>query len=194
MTPGQRTRLAESSSEPTKVVMERQVQPGAEARFQSWLRTLLDAACDFGGLEGSSVLTAGTSGHYFILLRFASAERMRQWQGSQQLAMLTHEADAFSAAAETSVIKTGLETWFTLPGLPSPRTAPPKWKMALVTWLALLPQVIILAFALAPLRLPFLLNAALSTAIPVAMLTWVVMPNLTRLLYAWLYAGHEATA
>jgi uncharacterized protein len=193
VTPGQRTRLAESGSEPTKVVMERQVHPGAETRFQSWLRTLLDAACDFGGLEGSSVLTAGTSGHYFILLRFASAERMRQWQGSQQLATLVREADAFSVAADASPIKTGLETWFTLPGLPSPRTSPPKWKMALATWVALLPQVIILAFALAPLRLPFLLNAALSTAIPVVMLTWVVMPNLTRLLYAWLYAGHEAT-
>lgn len=58
--------------------------------------------------------------------------------------------------------------------------------------LALLPQVIILGFALAPLRLPFPLNAAVSTAIPVAILTWLVMPNLTRLLYAWLHAGHEA--
>ena len=62
-----------------------------------------------------------------------------------------------------------------------------------MTWVALLPQVIVLALALAPLRLPFLLDAAVSTAIPVVMLTWVVMPNLTRLLYAWLYAGHEAT-
>lgn len=194
MTPGQRTRTeVGSGSEPTKVVMERQVQPGAETRFQSWLRTLLDTACEFGGLEGSSVLTAGTSGHYFILLRFASAERMGQWQHSQQLAALVREANAFSVAADASPIKTGLETWFTLPGLPAPRMAPPKWKMALVTWVALLPQVIILAFALAPIGLPFLLNAAVSTAIPVVMLTWVVMPNLTRLLYAWLYAGHEAT-
>jgi antibiotic biosynthesis monooxygenase (ABM) superfamily enzyme len=30
-------------------------------------------------------------------------------------------------------------------------------------------------------------------SIPVAMLTWVVMPNLTRPLYAWLYRGHEET-
>jgi len=63
-----------------------------------------------------------------------------------------------------------------------------------MTGVALLPQVILPAFALAPLRLPFLLEAAVSTAIPVAMLTWVVMPNLTRLLYAWLYAGRDATA
>jgi antibiotic biosynthesis monooxygenase (ABM) superfamily enzyme len=167
--------------------MERRVQPGAEVRFQSWVRTFLDTARELGGLEGSSVLTAGTSGDYFILLRFASHEHMKRWQESAELAALLREAAAFSTAAEQASIKTGLETWFTLPGLPPPVVAPPKWKMAVVTWVALLPQVILLAFALAPLRLPFLLNAAVSTAIPVAMLTWLVMPNLTRLLYGWLY-------
>lgn len=187
-------RASRPGNEPTKIVMERHVHPGAETRFEGWVRTLLDTACDFGGLEGSSVLAAGTSGHYFILLRFASAEHLQQWQDSQQLASLVREANAFSIAADTSSIKTGLETWFTLPGLPAPRTVPPKWKMALVTWIALLPQVIVLALVLAPLRLPFLLGAAVSTAIPVVMLTWVVMPNLTRLLYVWLYAGHDATA
>jgi antibiotic biosynthesis monooxygenase (ABM) superfamily enzyme len=194
MTPRRSSRTAAGSGrEPIKVVMERQVHLGAETRFEGWLRTLLDTAGDFGGLEGSSVLTAGTSGHYFTLLRFASAERMQQWQDSPQLAALVREANTFSVAADAAPIKTGLETWFTLPGLLGPRGAPPKWKMALVTWVALPPQVIILAFALAPLRLSFLLDAALSTAIPVVMLTWVVMPGLTRLLYAWPYAGHEVT-
>jgi len=32
-----------------------------------------------------------------------------------------------------------------------------------------------------------LLEQALSTIIPVVMLTWVVMPALTRLLHRWLY-------
>jgi antibiotic biosynthesis monooxygenase (ABM) superfamily enzyme len=61
--------------------------------------------------------------------------------------------------------------------------------MALVTWVALLPMVVGLAYIFAPLRLTFLVEAALSTAIPVAMLTWIVMPRLTRLLYRWLYPG-----
>lgn len=55
----------------------------------------------------------------------------------------------------------------------------------------LLPKVIIPAFALAPRRRCFLVNAAISIAIPVAMLTWIVMSNLTRLLNAWLYAGTD---
>jgi antibiotic biosynthesis monooxygenase (ABM) superfamily enzyme len=49
-------------------------------------------------------------------------------------------------------------------------------------------MVIALALIFAPFRLPFLVEVSLSTAIPVAMLTWVVMPRLTRVLYGWLYA------
>jgi len=60
--------------------------------------------------------------------------------------------------------------------------------MAIVTWVAMLPMVIALAFIFAPFRLPFLVEGSLSTAIPVALLAWVVMPRLTRVLYGWLYA------
>ena len=175
------------TTNPVKIVMERRVHAGSEPRFEGWVKALLDAARARGGLEGSSVLAAGGTGDYFVLLRFASPEHLDRWQGSVEHAALLREADAFSVAADRAQVRTGLETWFTLPGIPAPRTAPPKWKMAAVTWIALLPQVIVLSFLLAPLRLPFLLGAAVSTAIPVVMLTWVVMPNLTRLLYHWLY-------
>jgi uncharacterized protein len=47
--------------------------------------------------------------------------------------------------------------------------------------------VLALSYALAPLQLPFLIKTALSTLIPVATLTWVVMPRLTRVLNRWLY-------
>jgi antibiotic biosynthesis monooxygenase (ABM) superfamily enzyme len=57
-----------------------------------------------------------------------------------------------------------------------------------VTWFALLPQIIILAHVI-PTSLPFLANVALSTAIPVCMLTWVIMPALTRALRKWLYSS-----
>jgi antibiotic biosynthesis monooxygenase (ABM) superfamily enzyme len=64
---------------------------------------------------------------------------------------------------------------------------PAKWKMALVTWAALVPMVIALAYALAPLWLPFLPETAASTAIPVVPLTWIAMPSAMKMLYGWLY-------
>ncbi len=173
--------------QPVKIVFERHVLPGVGERFEQWVKRFMEAASRFPGLEGSSILTSGSRGEYFILLRFASQADLERWQGSQEANALIKEADTLSVALEQAQVKTGLETWFTLPGIPALPIAPPKWKMAVVTWLALLPQVIILSF-LIPSGLPFLLEAAISTAIPVAMLTWVIMPRLTRLLYQWLYA------
>jgi antibiotic biosynthesis monooxygenase (ABM) superfamily enzyme len=87
----------------------------------------------------------------------------------------------------------------TLPvGLPASRTArtkrpaPPKWKRALLAWVGLLPQGLVLPFVLEPLRLPFVLAAALSSALAIAMLTWVVMPSLTWLFHGWLHAGVDS--
>ena len=122
-----------------------------------------------------------------ILLRFASAAALDDWQGSAIYDALLRDADQISSAGEASQIRSGLETWFTLPDMPAPVRPPPKWKMAAITWLALLPMVITLAYVFAPLHLPFLLQAAVSTAIPVALLTWIIMPRVTRALYRWLY-------
>jgi antibiotic biosynthesis monooxygenase (ABM) superfamily enzyme len=180
------------SVRPVKIVLERRVRPGAKEPFERWIEELLAMAARSRALQGSSVLTAG-SGEYFILLRFASQAELDRWQALPEVVAHLGKGDAHAVAADQPVVQTGLETWFTLPGLPAPPKAPPKWKMALVTWLALLPQVILLNLFV-PAALPFLVRVSLSTAIPVMMLTWVIMPRLTRLLYPWLYAASRPSA
>jgi len=171
---------------PVKLVLQRRARPGAQAAFEAWIRELLDSAGRTAALQGSSVLTAG-NGDYFILLRFATHAERERWEGAPAVRELFRRGDALATSSDGPVAKSGLETWFTLPGLPAPRSAPPAWKMALVTWCALLPQVLLLGVILPP-GLPYLAGVAVSTAIPVAMLTWVIMPRLTKLLYGWLYA------
>ena len=61
---------------------------------------------------------------------------------------------------------------------------PPSWKIAILTWLALLPQVLVLG--LIPADWSFPVAVTLTTAPPVAVLIWVVMLRVTRLLSAWL--------
>jgi antibiotic biosynthesis monooxygenase (ABM) superfamily enzyme len=65
-------------------------------------------------------------------------------------------------------------------------TSPPRWKRALITWLAMFPIVGVLAHAIAPLRLPLLATIAISTSVSIVTLTWVVMPRLPRALNRWL--------
>ena len=172
---------------PAKLVIERRARPGAEPALHAWTERFVNAASRSLGHEGGSVFSANGSGSYIILLRFASAAALDGWTQSAAYQQFLKDADEVSTAAESSQVRSGLDTWFTLPDMPAPVKPPPRWKMAIVTWLALFPMVIALAYVFAPVSLPFLIEAAISTMIPVAMLTWVVMPRLTRALYRWLY-------
>jgi len=177
-----------SRAEPVKIVFERHVRPGAEAAFREWSQRFVQGAKRFPGHEGASVLAVPNGDSQFVLVRFGSAPDLEQWQRSDEYAALIREADLLGPAGEYSETRTGMETWFSLPGRPMPATPPAKWKMVLTTWVALLPMVVALGYVFRPVRLPVLLEQAVSTIIPVVLLTWVVMPALTRLLYQWLYS------
>ena len=182
--------MKDAAAEAVKIVLERRVRAGAEERFEQWLKDLLAQAATFPGLQGSSVLSVRDD--YFVLLRFANRAELERWQRAPEVVELLAAAAPLATSPQQAQLRTGLETWFTLPGHAAPTEPPPKWKMALVTWLALLPQVIALALVM-PAAIPFPVNAAISTAIPVVLLTWVVMPRLSKLLYRWLYPPTAVT-
>jgi antibiotic biosynthesis monooxygenase (ABM) superfamily enzyme len=119
-----------------------------------------------------------STGDYFIPLRFASQEHLEHWRRAPEVVALCRQVDSISSAADRHQVKTGLETWFAAPSRSVAPAAPPRWKMALVTWLALFPQVAILSL-LIPSALPMVIRVALLMAAPVAMLTWLVMPRLS---------------
>lgn len=83
---------------------------------------------------------------------------------------------------------TGLETWFTLPARDG-GPAPPRYKMALVTWLAVfvLVTIIFVLFGRWLEAMPMLLRNLIFTAVMVTLMTYVVMPRVTRLFSFWLY-------
>jgi antibiotic biosynthesis monooxygenase (ABM) superfamily enzyme len=178
----------QSHFEPVKIVIERRVRPGAKSQFEQWTRSFMTTASRFPGLEGSSVFDFNATGDYFILLRFASQAHLENWRNAPEVRALCKLVDSFSTATDRQQVKTGLETWFAVPSRSVATAVPPRWKMALVTWLALFPQVVILSL-LIPSALPIVIRIALLTAAPVAMLTWLVMPLLSELLHEWLYAA-----
>ncbi|MFY0574069.1 hypothetical protein ACN28S_06650 [Cystobacter fuscus] len=70
---------------------------------------------------------------YFILLRFASQAELERWRASPETVELLSRGDTHATAPGQALVQSGLETWFTIPGRPSPQLPPPRWKMALVT-------------------------------------------------------------
>ena len=84
---------------------------------------------------------------------------------------------------------TGLETWFKLPGSNVPTMKPPpRWKMWLVSLVAVYPLVLAFQALLVPkmTRLPLALRALLFPLVLLSLMTFVVMPMVTRLLRRWL--------
>jgi antibiotic biosynthesis monooxygenase (ABM) superfamily enzyme len=90
---------------------------------------------------------------------------------------------------------TGLETWFVLPGERA-IVPPPRWKMLLVSLMGSYPLVVLFsAFVLPWLEgWPLLARAAVLPIVLLGLMTYVVMPQLTRLLGGWLYPHHSGSA
>lgn len=170
---------------PAKLVIERRVRPGGESTFSAWADALVQLARAHPAHEGSSVFTTA-DGDAVVLMRFADQQALDAWQASDAVQQHLRAGDVHSLATDAPQIRSGFETWFTLPGRRA--MVPPRWKIALITWCALLPQVLILG-TLVPAGVPRVLSVMITTAIPVAMLTWVIMPRLTRLLHRWLFTS-----
>jgi uncharacterized protein len=74
-----------------------------------------------------------TSAVRYIIHRYTDKASMREWENSQQSLKLLEEANNYSIRHYE--FATGMETWFTLPDLKT-IVAPPKWKMAIVVFIA----------------------------------------------------------
>ncbi len=82
---------------------------------------------------------------------------------------------------------TGLEYWFHDPGC-AYASPPPRWKQAVLTEVGLYPTVLFVAYTVGLLIEPWSqpVRALISTVLSVTLMTWVVMPNVSRVFRRWL--------
>jgi antibiotic biosynthesis monooxygenase (ABM) superfamily enzyme len=71
-----------------------------------------------------------------------------------------------------------------------PPTAPPRYKLALLTWAGAYALITLILGLLGPTisAWPLALRTLLLSALMVPALTWIVLPGLTRLFRTWLVA------
>jgi hypothetical protein len=170
----------------------RRVKPGHEPFYEQFLNGIIAAAREFPGHLGVEVFRpeSATAGEYRIVYRFDSPEHLRRWLDSDEHAAWLERAEPHVIGPMHRTFVTGLETWFTVPGMPA-TPPPPPYKMALLTWVTIFPLITVLVVALEPLveGLPLALRLGITTALAVPLMTWVLMPRVTRLLRGWLYPG-----
>ncbi len=126
------------------------------------------------------------------MLKFASQSAWDSFRASPEYLVFLAEIQEHLASAPKVETVTGLESWFTAPGARVLRV-PPRWKMAVVTWLGVNLTALVLTFVLKPAiaGLPWLLGFVTFNAAVVTGLTWVVMPALSRVFRGWLSPPNE---
>ncbi len=176
---------------PVTTTVTRRVKPGHEPFYDQFLEGIVAAASQFPGHLGVEVFRpeSASAGEYRVVYRFDTGEHLRAWLDSDERAAWVERAEPHVIGPMLTRFVTGLESWFTLPGRPA-TPPPPPYKMALLTWIAIFPLITLVVVALEPLleTLALVPRLAVTTAVTVPIMTWLVMPRLTRLLRSWLYS------
>jgi uncharacterized protein len=174
--------------EPITVIVTRRIKPGFEQEFEAWLAGVVAEALRFPGHQGVNVIRPASASQpeYTLIFRFDRIDNLRRWEESDTRREWLGRVEALTVG-EVSLHKvSGLEFWFT----PSAGALiPPRWKMAVVTCLAIYPLINLLRLVLAPYTatLSPWISSALTLPLSITLMTWLIMPWMTRLFAWWLY-------
>ena len=175
------------ASTPVTVVMSQRVRPDREADFAAAHDHVLGELVRFPGFLRSELVppVSGVSDEHVIVFAFDSREHLDRWLASaERRAWLARIAPLISGDRTMNVLG-GFAGWFPAPG----GEQVPKWKQAVAVLLGLFPIALgltVLRDALLP-DLPLVPGVLLSNVLAIAVLTWLVMPLVNRVLRAWLH-------
>ncbi len=178
---------------PVTTIFARRVRPGFERRYEEWLQGIGRASSQFRGNQGSTILCPrGDRREYIVILQFDSSENLERWLVSPEREHWCDKLESITLDSEEVSSLTGMERWFTLPDR-SVSQAPPKYKSAILVGMGLYPLILFLNLFLEPWvgSWPVALQILISLMISIPLMVWIVMPQLTRLFFGWLYPKHR---
>ncbi|EGX58194.1 antibiotic biosynthesis monooxygenase [Streptomyces zinciresistens K42] len=183
---------------PTDVTLltARAVEPGYEQDFREWFGRVTSVASAFPGHLGDGLFRPPTAaGPWVVIHRFRDQESAQHWTASPERAALFDHCEGHHQSEVARRELVGMETLFTAPQGTN-TVSPPRWKMALAAFAAVLPISLIgnglLGPALSAWPLParvLILALLFSTA-----MTYLMMPTVTLVLRRWLYATTSTEA
>jgi antibiotic biosynthesis monooxygenase (ABM) superfamily enzyme len=173
---------------PIHIAITRRVKPGCEADFQQALREFIQSSFSDKGVLGAGMLVPPPNSdvrEYGILRTFANEQERDAFYISPMFKAFDERVKPLTEGGPLHRQLTGLEAWFR-----SPQNPPPRWKMAIATYLGVVPVIMGLSLTIGPVvrSWNFILNNLVFNACVVALLTWVVMPFITRILHRWLHS------
>lgn len=179
-------------NDPIHVAIIRRVKPGFEAEFQRALREFIQASFSHSSVQGANIIIPppdSTSREFGILRTFVNAQERDAFHETPMFKAWTERIKPLTEGDPEVRQLSGLEAWFR-----GPQSPPPKWKMAVLIWVAVWPTSMFVRSLLDPLigkSVPPVLFGGTVAAGIVVVLTWIAMPLLARLAHNWLKAGSQ---
>ncbi|MEM9217531.1 MAG: hypothetical protein AAGD25_24720 [Cyanobacteria bacterium P01_F01_bin.150] len=160
-------------------------------RYQGYIRT--DLYPPVKGTEPDQPLK------WYSIVHFESPELLKRWLTSRDREALIKAGRKIFASYQFMSFATGLEGWFSRStGTEKLGFGPPVWKQNAAVVLGLYPMVMIQSALFASLgimqswSLPS--SMIINNIITSSLLTWVIMPFITRLLGFWLKPAPQTTS
>lgn len=176
------------------VVISRRVMTGKEAQFEQLSNEMTRRASRYQGYLGANLFRPSSphDPEYRIIFKFANEPALATWQASADRARVLEQIEPLLVTPSKTETMSGIINWFTLPGH-NPVKPPPKYKMTLVSWLALYPAVTLIFFFFGDLlaQVPLLLRTLIVTAVVMIAMSYLLMPRFTRWFAFWLFPKQE---
>lgn len=179
------------------VAITRRVRGGNEAQMQAWVRAGTALAERFPGFLGTGwVRPQADSDEWHMLYRFADADSLAAWEASGERTWWLSSGGGL-IEHDRVVKRVGIEGWFDEPTelieepVPGARAVvPPRWKQAVMIFTAFYPLSLLATLLLTPHTLHWFtpVRVLVQTAILTPLMTYFVLPFMTRLLDGWLHA------
>jgi antibiotic biosynthesis monooxygenase (ABM) superfamily enzyme len=171
-----------SHNDSVTVVVTRKVKRGHESEYEDWLRRILEEAKSMKGYLGTTIQkpTSGST-EYTSIFRFDTVDNLRKFEESELHAKYLREVVDYVEADAIWKKFTGLDFW------------PSRFRISLVT----IAIVFGLVFSIGQIigmiatEVPTYIRLFVTISIVIPLMTYVIMPRITRLLAKWIYPSSK---
>ena len=180
---------------PVTVSITRHVEPRHADQMLAWVHSGSALAERFPGFLGTGWVRPRTeSDEWHMLYRFDGPASLAAWEASDERAWWLGSAQGI-VGESLRERRTGIEGWFDPPQehdvvdlRPLPE-APPRWKQAVMIWIAFFPLSLAMNALLGHYAsgLALVPRVLLGTVLMTPLMTYLVLPRLTRWLDWWLH-------
>lgn len=187
----------DSQEQSRTIVISARVKKGHEKAFEELSTEMTTAATKFEGHLGAFLFRPGSQNdpEYRVVFKFDTQEHLNAWlTSSERLRRLPEIEKVLEVPSQFNSISS-LITWFTLPE-GGAVAAPPRYKMACVSWLAIFPLITLIFYVFDDIlkRAPLIPRVFSVSVVVILLMTYVIMPQYTKFFRFWLYPDSDAAS